>query len=105
MASELRFESKRLARLERQYGMLMAARDAHACTAPCPTKGGALCGRTVATAPTADGWRCVNHRRPKARRLVHPRDVVVALARIEPVLRDVLAWLDEHRPKAKEATP
>jgi hypothetical protein len=54
------------------------------CTAPSPTKGGAECGRWLGTIETPAGWRCVNHRGPKAGRLRNPRDVVRALERLEP---------------------
>ena len=41
--------------------------------------------------------RCVSHRGPRVGRLRNPRDVVRALERLEPRLRDLLTWLDEHR--------
>jgi hypothetical protein len=66
-------------------------------TASSPTKGGAPCGRWLGTVETTAGWRCLVHRGPKTKRLRNPRDVIVALERMEPELRGLLAWLDAHR--------
>src|SRR5437762_1519754 len=100
------FDPKRTARLERNYGELLARQsagpDVHPCDAPAPTKRGAPCGRWLGTKQLPDGsWRCVNHQWAKVPRVRNPRDVVRTLERLEPTLRGVLGWLDAHRAPAK----
>ncbi len=100
------FDTKRLARIQRDYGQLLARHDAgpdvNPCDAPCPTKQGQPCGRWLGTKQLPDGsWRCVNHQGTKVPRVRNPRDVIRSLERLEPVLLGLLTWLDAHRTPAK----
>src|SRR5579859_2555500 len=75
----------------------LQTREIHRCTAACPTKGGARCGRWLGTVLTPEGPRCVNHGPRPRGRMRSPRDVVRTLESLEPTLRSIVAWLDAHR--------
>jgi len=107
-------DPKRLARLERAYGKLLAAQDAkapqtdgpevHPCTYPSPSKQRAPCGRWLGTTETPDGWRCWNHG-GKSPRLATRREAMRLLERLEPMLVGLLQWLDDHREPEPQIAP